>query len=466
MPKLAKTMSAKELGAIISTEGVHSVGGVLGLALRVRKRRDGTFSRTWILRQQRTVTGQQFKVTIGEYPSISLAKARNLATEILLSRENPITVRQQEQEARRLKEEERLKRLPFSVVAQKAIDELARTNFWKDARSVERETHRLQKHVFPILGEMAVQDITSRDIVALFSKADLIALTRSSLDKVKAIVGKVFDFAARTGLIEESPMQTAQYRSFMKTLPKSQTTSRNMGALHPEELPDFVNYLVQRINASEGVEMSSLCLLLSILTNVRSENARGARWSCIDLDKGLWTIPKKEMKVPKNGDHPLFLSKQTISLLKALPIINGSQYVFPSAGNRPYRETVFGRLLIRINNKRTAQGLEPYIDKAQSAQHGCTIKVTQHGIARATYKTWTQTAVDHRGLPLNAKTVEFSLHHMPSSEGNLGTAYEREQFTEERKEIAQLWADYCFSEVSPSELKKLFEPKNKVTRKK
>lgn len=89
MPKLAKTMSAKELGAIISTEGVHSVGGVLGLALRVRKRRDGTFSRTWILRQQRTVTGQQFKVTIGEYPSISLAKARNLATEILLSGENP-----------------------------------------------------------------------------------------------------------------------------------------------------------------------------------------------------------------------------------------------------------------------------------------------------------------------------------------------------------------------------------------
>ena len=153
MPKLAKTMSAKELGAIISTEGVHSVGGVLGLALRVRKRRDGTFSRTWILRQQRTVTGQQFKVTIGEYPSISLAKARNLATEILLSGENPITVRQQEQEARRLKEEERLKRLPFSVVAQQAIDELARTNFWKDARSVERETHRLQKHVFPIIGD-------------------------------------------------------------------------------------------------------------------------------------------------------------------------------------------------------------------------------------------------------------------------------------------------------------------------
>jgi integrase len=61
-------------------------------------------------------------------------------------------------------------------------------------------------------------------------------------------------------------------------------------ALDWREMPAFMATLRQR----EGG--GALCLKFTILTAGRSGEVRGARWSEIDLEAALWTVPAGRMK--------------------------------------------------------------------------------------------------------------------------------------------------------------------------
>lgn len=107
-------------------------------------------------------------------------------------------------------------------------------------------------------------------------------------------------------------------------------------------------------------------------------------------------------------------------------------------------DAVFGQCIKRLNRACTAVGGAPFVDRKQLDRRGAPREVTQHGIARATYKTWTQTALNERGAPFNVDAVELSLHHKRIGAGGLGGAYEREDFIKERREIAEAWAVFVF----------------------
>jgi integrase len=49
------------------------------------------------------------------------------------------------------------------------------------------------------------------------------------------------------------------------------------------------------------------CLAFTILTAVRSQEARGARWDEFDLKAGIWTVPPSRMK--RTREHRVPLSK-------------------------------------------------------------------------------------------------------------------------------------------------------------
>src|SRR4029453_18980076 len=57
-----------------------------------------------------------------------------------------------------------------------------------------------------------------------------------------------------------------------------------------------------------------LALEAAILTAARSGEIRGATWSEIDLENGLWTIPADRMKAKR--EHVVPLSKAALSVLK------------------------------------------------------------------------------------------------------------------------------------------------------
>lgn len=74
----------------------------------------------------------------------------------------------------------------------------------------------------------------------------------------------------------------------------------NMPTLRPEELPKLMRSLVMT-NLSVPIR----CLIeWQLLTLVRPSEASGARWTEIDLDAKLWTIPAERMKAKREHIVP------------------------------------------------------------------------------------------------------------------------------------------------------------------
>ncbi len=74
VPKVAKEMSALSVGRL-QNPGFHFVGGVKGLGLRVYP----AGGRCWVLRL--TVAGRRRDMGLGGFPTVTLARARELGRE-------------------------------------------------------------------------------------------------------------------------------------------------------------------------------------------------------------------------------------------------------------------------------------------------------------------------------------------------------------------------------------------------
>ena len=67
-----------------------------------------------------------------------------------------------------------------------------------------------------------------------------------------------------------------------------------------------------------------------LLTAQRRNEVGQLEWPELDLDRRIWTIPAEKAK---NGKvHIVHLSSTTVEIIKSLPQINGSNYVFTTAG--------------------------------------------------------------------------------------------------------------------------------------
>lgn len=81
----------------------------------------------------------------------------------------------------------------------------------------------------------------------------------------------------------------------------------------------------------------ALATRLLMLTTLRSSELRQGEWLEIDLDKAVWEIPKKRMKMRR--PHVIPLSRQALAILQQIKILTaarGSSYLFPSV-SRPDR---------------------------------------------------------------------------------------------------------------------------------
>ena len=84
---------------------------------------------------------------------------------------------------------------------------------------------------------------------------------------------------------------------------------------------------MQRLRDVDG--MAARCLEFVVLTACRSGEARLATWTEIDIRTKTWSIPGSRMK--SGRAHSVPLSNEVVALLKALPRLEGTEYVFPGA---------------------------------------------------------------------------------------------------------------------------------------
>ncbi|MCS5844787.1 tyrosine-type recombinase/integrase [Klebsiella pneumoniae subsp. pneumoniae] len=352
-----------------------------------------TGKKLWRFRYQRPNSGSRTNLSLGSYPALTLATARQIRDQHLTTLAQGMDPQQQQE----LASEQHQIELDsiFSTVAANWFQIKSKSVTEDYAKDIWRS---LDKDVFPTIGSIPVQEIKARTIVEALEPIK----ARGELETVRRLVQRINEimiYAVNTGLIDVNPASGVGM-AFEK--PKKQ----NMPTLRPEELPRLMRSLVM-----SNLSVATRCLIeWQLLTLVRPSEASGARWAEIDLDAKLWTIPAERMKARR--EHIVPLSQQALDILELMkPISAQREHVFPSR-NDPKQAM----------NSQTAN--------AALKRIGYGGKLVAHGL-----RSIASTAMNEAGF--NPDIIEAALAH--SDKNEVRRAYNRSTYLVQRQEIMTWW---------------------------
>lgn len=357
----------------------------------------------WRFRYQRPGSYSRTNLSLGSYPALTLAAARQIRDQHLTTLAQGIDPQQQQEKA----SEQRQIKLDsiFSTVASNWFQIKSKSVTEDYAKDIWRS---LDKDVFPAIGAIPVQEIKARTIVEALEPIK----ARGALETVRRLVQRVNEimiYAVNTGLIDANPASGVGM-AFEK--PKKQ----NMPTLRPEELPKLMRSLVM-----SNLSIPTRCLIeWQLLTLVRPSEASGARWAEIDHDAKLWTIPAERMKAKR--EHIVPLSPHALEILEVMkPISAHREYIFPSRNNpqKPMNSQTANAALKRV---------------------GFGGRLVAHGL-----RSIASTAMNEAGF--NADVIESALAH--SDKNEVRKAYNRSTYLQQRIELMNWWGVIVYSKCFP-----------------
>lgn len=347
----------------------------------------------WRFRYQRPNSSSRTNLSLGSYPALTLAVARQMRDQYLTMLAQGIDPQRQQEEV----SEQRQIELDsiFSVVAGRWFQLKSKSVTEDYAKDIWRS---LEKDIFPTIGEIPVQILKARTIVEALEPIK----ARGALETVRRLVQRINEimiYAVNTGLIDANPASGVGM-AFEK--PKKQ----NMPTLRPEELPKLMRSLVM-----SNLSVPTRCLIeWQLLTLVRPSEASGARWAEINLTAKLWTIPAERMKAKR--EHIVPLSAQALEILDVMkPISAHREHVFPSRNDpkKPMNSQTANAALKRI---------------------GYGGRLVAHGL-----RSIASTAMNEAGF--NADVIESALAH--SDKDEVRRAYNRSTYLDKRIELMNWW---------------------------
>lgn len=350
----------------------------------------------WRFRYQRPASSSRTNLSLGSYPALTLAVARQMRDQYLTLLAQGIDPQKQQEEV----SEQRQIELDsiFSVVAGRWFQLKSKSVTEDYAKDIWRS---LEKDIFPSIGEIPVQTLKARTIVETLEPIE----ARGALETVRRLVQRINEimiYAVNTGLIDANPASGVGM-AFEK--PKKQ----HMPTLRPEELPKLMRSL-----AMSNLSVSTRCLIeWQLLTLVRPSEASGTLWAEIDLEAKLWIIPAVRMKAKR--EHIVPLSPQALEILDIMKSISAwRQHVFPSRNNpnQPMNSQTANAALKRI---------------------GYTGKLVAHGL-----RSIASTALNE--AEWNSDVIEAALAH--SDKNEIRRAYNRSTYIIARKEMMDWWGQY------------------------
>ena len=271
---------------------------VTGLVFRVTP----NGQKSWAFLYSRNSDGKKRRLTLGQYPDMSLAKARQVA---MAARVNvgeggdPAGVKRLEKAAD-----------SFAALADRYINRYAR----KQKRTWQEDQRIINRELNPIIGAMKAAQVKRRDIIDLL---DDIAERPAPImaNRVLAVVRRIYRWAESEDLIDIAPVHGIKPRA------KEQPRKR---VLSEKEIQKFWRSL-PGINITEQVRD---ILRLALLTGQRVGEIAGMRKTELDLGQGTWLIPAERTK--NKQDHIVPLSLPVLEALDRITYGNDSEYVFPS----------------------------------------------------------------------------------------------------------------------------------------
>jgi len=298
----------------------------------------------------------------------------------------------------------------FSEAAKRTLAE-RRANWRGDgyARAWERT---LERYVFPALGAMRVDAIRGDDVLRVLFQNDLWNRKPTTARRVRQQIRTVLSW----GRLGEFVKRNVAGEAIDGALPKRRRRAKSHRALPHAE----VRELLATVEGSRSRAAVRLCLRFLILTAARSGEARGARWSEIDVDNRTWTLSGERMKAGK--EHRVPLGPEAVAVVeraRQLRSRKGCELVFPGrSGDRELKD-------MALTNALWAAGVGE--------------RATVHGF-RSTFSDW---SAQQGNAPMLAEAA--LAHTVQGVEG----AYRRTDLFDERRPLMDAWGEYVGAQGRP-----------------
>ena len=362
----------------------------------------------WVLRYRHG--GRQKELTIGRYPDITLAKARELATE---SRANI----QQGEDVARTK-----KLVARELAAAKTLRELANDYLAKAKPVLAASTFKQRKHhiddvILPKLGSLLVREVTTTDVVYLLESVGKVHV--ASL--VLIALSRIFKHGIAKHLALTNPCLGITATAICDA-PKP---TRLRLKLTEDELR-----LVLPALPSIGIQ-NAIAIKILLSTCVRIGELVKAEWVDINFDKAEWTIPDANSKTRKGFTIPL--TPAIVGWFKELQqYACGSNYVLPTRRIGASKQPHILTLTISV-------ALNKLCNKLKDVR-----RFTPHDLRSTARSHLTE-------LGINLIVAERCLNH---SLGGLVSIYDQHDYMTERRTALELWTEFILACESGSAWKK------------
>ncbi len=384
--------AAKAAGAKSRVYKIHDQGG---MHLLVRP----TGTKSWQLKYR--VRGREKLLTLGQFPEVSVSRARILQAEA--------------------KEQLELGIDPSRKRATgKTLEALGRAWFeqhcraWSLAHAAD-VLSTLERDIFPQLGGRPAGEVRSRELLDAVRAIEARGCAATA-QRVRQRLEQIFAFGRAEGLVENNP--ASDLGAAMLSAPPAQP----FPALTRIE---DCRELLSACERDEGRAITIMASRFLALTAVRLGTLRGARWEEIDFDAALWTIPAARMKLARakkddaRFDHVVPLSAPALFVLRGLnsarpKSIASSDMVFPGrSGSMPIGTGAIGALYDRCGYR------------GRHVPHGW----------RASFSTILNETMgeDYRFA------IDQALGH--SGKGKVEAAYNRSQLLDRRREVFERWGE-------------------------
>lgn len=377
--KPSKTLTARMVQTV-TEPGKYFDGH--GLFLRV----DKSGGKFWV--QRIVINGKRSELGLGSPDFVSLADARIAAYEnrkLARSGGDPLAERRKAQAV-----------LTFEEAAREVHKIHLPT--WRNPKHGDQFINTLATYAFPLIGSRKVTEIQTGDILEVLQP---IWLTKAeTARRVRQRMGTVLKWCIAKGFRKDNPVDAVD-----KGLPKQTTKVKNRKAMPYDEVAGCL----ETIGVTSAGLSTKLCFEFLVLTCVRSNEAREATWSEIDMKAKVWTIPAERMKMDR--PHRIPLSKRAVTVLERAEGLD-EQLIFPGTKKgKPLSDATLLKL-IRENG----------------------FEVDIHGF-RTSFRTWAQ---ERTNFP--REVAEAALAHL--SGDAVERAYARSDLFEKRRAMMNAWAGY------------------------
>ncbi|MCA7616357.1 integrase arm-type DNA-binding domain-containing protein, partial [Escherichia coli] len=263
-------------------------------------------SKYW--RLQYRYEGKQKMLALGVYPEITLADARirrDEARKLLANGVDP-------GDKKKSDKVEQSKARTFKEVA---IEWHGTNKKWSEDHA-HRVLKSLEDNLFAALGERNIAELKTRDLLAPIKAVEMSGRLEVAA-RLQQRTTAIMRYAVQSGLIDYNPAQEMAGAV-------ASCNRQHRPALELKRIPE----LLTKIDRYTGRPLTRWATELTLLIFIRSSELRFARWSEIDFETSMWTIPPEREPIPgvkhshrgskMRTTHLVPLSTQALAILKQI----------------------------------------------------------------------------------------------------------------------------------------------------